>query len=76
MRKGRSTSRSSATWRRTWRGRYRPNGLPGDYVFASVFILLIIVGILFFWTKEISLGDLPSTLESAGNVFRARILRQ
>jgi general secretion pathway protein A len=46
-----------------------------SYVFASV-VFLIVVGILFFWVREVSLGDLPSTLESAGNVFRARILRQ
>jgi hypothetical protein len=47
-----------------------------SYVFFSVVFLIVIVGILFFWVKEVSLGDLPSTLESAGNVFRARILRQ
>jgi general secretion pathway protein A len=46
-----------------------------SYVFASV-VFLIVVGILFFWVREVSLGDLPSTLESAGNVFRARILKQ
>jgi len=46
------------------------------YVFASVVFLLVIVSILFFWTREVALGDLPSALESAGNVFRARILRQ
>ena len=46
-----------------------------NYVFASFVFLIVIVGILLFWTKEISLSNLPSTLESAGNVFRARILR-
>ena len=46
-----------------------------SYVFASV-VFLIVMGILVFWVKEASHGDLPSTLESAGNVFRARILRQ
>ena len=46
-----------------------------SYVFVSV-VFLIVVGILVFWVKETSLGDLPSTLESAGNVFRARILKQ
>ena len=46
-----------------------------SYVFVSV-VFLIVVGILFFWVREVSLGDLPSTLESAGNVFRARILKQ
>jgi len=46
-----------------------------SYVFMSV-VFLIVVGILVFWVKEVSLGDLPSTLESAGNVFRARILKQ
>jgi general secretion pathway protein A len=47
-----------------------------NYVFASVVFLIVIVGILFFWAREVSLGDMPSTLESAGNMFRARILRQ
>lgn len=46
-----------------------------NYVFASV-VFIVIVGILFFWAREVSLGDMPSTLESAGNAFRARILRQ
>ncbi len=46
-----------------------------SYVFASV-VFLIVVGILFFWVREASLGDMPSTLESAGNIFRARILKQ
>jgi hypothetical protein len=45
-------------------------------VFASVVFLIVIVGILFFWAREVSLGDMPSTLESAGSAFRARILRQ
>ena len=47
-----------------------------NYVFASVIVLIVVVGILLFWVREVSLGDLPSTLESAGNIFRARILRQ
>ena len=28
------------------------NGPPEDYVFVSVFIPLVLVGILFFWTRE------------------------
>jgi general secretion pathway protein A len=47
-----------------------------SYVFFSVVFLIVLVGILFFWAREISLGDLPSAMESAGHVFRARILRQ
>jgi general secretion pathway protein A len=47
-----------------------------SFVFASVLVLIVVVGILFFWVREVSLGDLPSTLESAGNVFRSRIMRQ
>jgi general secretion pathway protein A len=47
-----------------------------SYVFFSVVFLIVLVGILFFWVKEVSLGGLPSAMESAGNIFRARILRQ
>lgn len=46
-----------------------------SYVFASVFFLIVIVGILFFWVNEMSLGDLPSTLESAERIFRGRIFK-
>ena len=35
-----------------------------NYVFFSVVFLIVLVGILFFWAREVSLGDLPSTLES------------
>jgi general secretion pathway protein A len=44
-----------------------------NYVF---FFMIVIVGILFFWVNEVSMGDMRSTLESAGSVFRGRILKQ
>ena len=44
-----------------------------NYLF---FCMIVIVGILFFWVNEVSMGDIRSTLDSAGSVFRGRILRQ
>jgi general secretion pathway protein A len=47
-----------------------------NYVFFSVIFLIVLVGILFIWAKEVSLGDLPSAIDNAEKIFRGRILRQ
>lgn len=47
-----------------------------SYVFVSVVFVLVLVGILFFWAREVHLGDMPSVIDNAEKIFRARILRQ
>ena len=47
-----------------------------NYLFFSVVFLVIVAGILFFWVKVVSLADLPSTVDSAGNVVRSRLVKQ
>ena len=47
-----------------------------NYVFFSVIFIIVLVGILLIWAKEVSLGDLPSAIDNAVKFFRGRILRQ
>ncbi|HET6488173.1 MAG TPA: AAA family ATPase [Syntrophales bacterium] len=47
-----------------------------NYVFFSVIFIIVLVGILLIWAKEVSLGDLPSAIDNAEKIFRGRILRQ
>ncbi len=47
-----------------------------NYLFFSVIFMIILVGILFFSVKAVSLADLPTTIDSATNVVRARLVKQ
>ncbi len=47
-----------------------------NYLFFSVIFMIILAGILFFSVKAVSLADLPTTIDSASNVVRARLVKQ
>ncbi len=47
-----------------------------SYVFFSVVFIIVIMSILLFWARELSLGDWPSTVDNVEKIFRGRILRQ
>jgi general secretion pathway protein A len=42
---------------------------------SYVFIIIVIVGILFFWVRELSFSHLPLSLESAESFFRGKIFK-